>query len=217
MEDMINKMSTLDWIIFWLAIASFIPLIIVVIIKKGAGQNSTTWTLWFILDVIQFTVRILAHGSWVVLTAYMLGSGTIALILPKKKISFRKSIKDIFINLIIILKKKKISHLSFEFKISILVISCVIIWLSSSAYYGVIFATVAQVLAGIPLFLDNWKNPQVNALPSYIGFFTANVLTTFTAPEFTVPYVLFSGVFVLSGLLYVIPIVRKLRQDYIKI
>lgn len=205
--EVIENMTPIDWIIFWVALASFAPLFVAIIKENGAGQNTTSWVLWFGLDLLQFIVTFLSKGSFLILIAYICGSFTTTVLLLRSSkaresfiLGFLKGLHSILDAITF-----KRFRMSLETGITCWVIVCVIVWQIVNPWYGLIFSTIAQVAAGYPLLVSNFKKPEASMLFSYLGFFSASTLTVVNAPEFTVPHILFAGIFAFVGILYIVP------------
>jgi hypothetical protein len=185
--EIIQKMTSMDWIIFAVTIFAYFILEVDIIKNNGQSQNFFTWFLWGILDSILLITTYKEKGSDLpIIAGCVIGSFFMAFsLLFVKKIRWRKS----------------------ESRILLLVILTVIIWLwSGSNLVGILFAVVSEMIAGIPLMRASWKNPgSIITLASYVCFFGSYILSMYSAPNW--------HIFPISFLLYSVgdttPLVKK--------
>lgn len=153
-----------------LAVVLYIPLGIKVL-KGTVEQNLATFILWGLLDTIAGMSLYVQGGNYQLPFAYVSGC---ALIIG------------------CILKAKTFSWTSFETKVSLLVLLSIIAWMVSGPYMATIFSTTGVVLAGIPQVKDSWMNPEKSPMFLYIGYTTANLLSTIGGKSWTVEERLYS-------------------------
>lgn len=111
-------------------------------LERGVGQNILSYTLWVILDVVQYLVTKSVGGeSALLLLVFMLGGASIALLLYKLKVRGKLKKNDYYV----------ISG----------VIMCIFAWqIAKAPILAIVFASIAQFVAGIPLLEETWKNPK---------------------------------------------------------
>lgn len=189
--EIVQKMTSIDWIIFAVTLFAYLILIVDILINNGKSQSFFTWLLWGILDSI------------LIITSYMEKSTDLAIIFGCIIGSFSVSIFLLFV--------KKIKWTKNETRILLLIIITVIIWLwSGSNLVGIIFAVTSEMLAGIPLMKSSWKTPGSKlTLASYLVFIISYVLTIWISPNWQIKNVLFPLAFLIYGILDTIPLINK--------
>jgi hypothetical protein len=175
-------MTNIDWLIFATTLIAFIFLIIGVKKTKGEGQNIWTWFLWPILDFILFITTILFYqenkkketGDLVLIGTCIIGSVLV------------------FVFLLIWGKNARKKFGENEIIISVFTFVSVILWLSFSNMWGVIFSIIAQFAVGLLLMKQTISNPEPRwTLPSYVFFVIAYILTTFKTSVWSIDIQLF--------------------------
>jgi hypothetical protein len=191
MIEIIQEMTSIDWIIFAVTILAYFVLEVDILKNNGRSQNFFTWLLWGMLDSILFITTYKEKGSDLpIIAGCAIGSFIIAFsLLFVKKIKWRKSESWIFA----------------------LVILTVIIWLwSQSNLVGIIFAVTSEVIAGIPLMRASWKNPGSRlTLVSYLIFIVSYILSVCNAPTLDIKNVLFPITFLIYSIGDTSPLVQK--------
>lgn len=185
-------MNTWQLVSFVLAIALYIPLGIK-ILKGTVVQNFATFILWALLDTIAGLSLYDQGGNYQLPFAYVSGC---ALVIG------------------CILKARTFSWTSFETKVSFLVLMSIIAWMVSGPYMATIFSTTGVVLAGIPQVKDSWKNPEQSPLLLYIGYSTANLLSTIGGKSWTVEERMYSFSCFLLTLVIVGATSRKYQMSF---
>ena len=189
--EIIQKMTSIDWVIFAVTIFAYFILEADIIKNNGRSQNFFTWFLWGILDSLLLITTYKENGSDIpIIAGCVIGSFFMAFsLLFVKKIKWRKS----------------------ENRILLLVVMTVIIWLwSGSNLVGIIFAVVSEMIAGIPLMRASWKNPGSRlTLASYVCFFGSYILSIAIAPNWSIENVLFPISFLIYSIGDTIPLVKK--------
>lgn len=85
------------------------------------------------------------------------------------------------------------------------------------SYWAIVFMSLAQVIGGIPVLIDTWKNPiQEKALLGYTGFLSIYILTLCVAPVWNIPYVFFPIVMGTSCLLIVLTMIKGSVMEKLK-
>ena len=194
MLEIIKKMTSMDWIIYVCTVLCYLCLVIGIIKNKGKGQNFYTWVLWFILDIILLTTTYDEKGkSIVMIFPCLLGSFSISLLLIKKRVWTKE-----------------------ELVTSILIFITVVVWLSVSDLYGIIFAVISQLIAGWPLTKECYKHPEPGwTLIGYVLFIISCILMIFQDSELGLWDKLFPIALGLQTVVDIIPLIWKLlKKDY---
>jgi hypothetical protein len=189
--EIVQKMTSIDWIIFAVTLVAYLILIVDILKNNGKSQNFFTWFLWGILDSILFV------------TSYKEKASDLAIIAGCILGSFLVSIFLLFV--------KKIKWTINETRILSLIIATVVIWLwSGSNLVGIIFSVTSEMLAGIPLMKSSWKTPGSKlTLVSYVIFIISYVLSIYVAPNWQIENILFPLAFLIYSILDTIPLVKK--------
>ncbi len=195
MNKLLTEMTPLDWVIIIMGVFAYLPLIRAMLKDKEhcAGQNFYTWILWFFLDVILLIVTILEKGNPISLFVFVPASCLATII------SF----------------KYRTKMPNFEKWMSVLVFLCIIIWLTSDEYYAIIFATISQVIAGLPILKDTWKKPEkfiTTFFPLFL-FLIVHSLMLLNKPELSVKNSLFSGVMLIFTIITMLPIFIEMKRQ----
>lgn len=120
-------------------------------LERGVGQNILSYTLWVILDVVQYLVTKSVDGeSTLLLLVFMVGGASIVLLLYKLNVRGKLKKNDYYV----------IGG----------VIVCVFTWqVVKAPILAIVFASLAQFVAGIPLLRETWINPRSKyLLPNFI-------------------------------------------------
>ncbi len=198
MEDLLNQLKNLqavDWLIICTAVIAYIPLWIAIAKDKehGAGQNFYTWILWFILDISQLTSTMLAHGTYVMFLAFAPCCLATLLIVRKH----RKPIDP------------------FEKAAVVLTILCIPTWACMGEIWAIVIQTTAQVIAGLPLLRDTWREPakfKKTLFPLSI-FTVVHLISFYRKSGWTIEDTLFPFVMLIFTLLSMLPIVKVVYEE----
>src|SRR3989344_6882632 len=195
MHKLLVELSFFDWVIIVMGVVAYLPLIQAMLKDKKhcAGQNFYTWILWFLLDVILLIVTILEKGNYASLLIFV----PMSFIATAISFKYRTKMPD------------------FEKLVSLLVFLCVVIWLTSNEYYAIIFATISQIVAGLPILKDTWKNPEKfkETFFSLGVFVLVHLLMVLNKPEWSVKDTLFSGVMLIFTALEMLPIFIEIKRQ----
>ena len=194
--EIIQKMTSIDWIIFAVTTIAYLILIADIFINNGVSQNFFTWLLWGVLDSI------------LLITTYKENGADIAIIFSCAMCSFLVAICLALI--------KKIKWRKSESRIFSLLVATVVIWLwSGSNLVGIIFAITSEMIAGIPLMRSSWKNPGSRlTLASYLCFFISYIISIYNSPNWDIENVLFPLSFLIYSIGDTTPLVKKWWRIY---
>ena len=191
--QIILKMTPVDWLIFWMGIGSYTPLIIGVIKQKhDSSQTFTTWGLYFLLDLITMLSSTKIDGSYVILLSFAIGS---------------------FIMSAILLHQRRIGWTWLETTVILLVVLCIGAWYISGPYWALIFGITSEVIVGIHLIIKTYINPTVRYnLAGYIGFLTVSIIAFLTAKDLSIEQIGYPISESVLSFITLIPLVRKWRD-----
>ena len=151
---------------------------------SGEGLSLTTFLLWSMLAWITTITTVKAGANPAVPCIYAMGSSATALIL---------------------LYKGKIGWSSFDSIIAVLVVMCVILWLSKGARWALVLSVIAAVIAAVPFIIVTWKTPSSSPIIANSGFFFANILSFAAAKAWTLEDRLYPGANIIVCGLLVLP------------
>lgn len=192
----IKNLRPIDWLIIFVTFISYVPLIIGIYETKGEIQRFSTWIMWTVLDIISLTIALKQRESYAVILAFTIGGIAVTLTL-------------IHLN--------RVGWGSTEN----LVLGAVILSMATWVHYGLfkkdwdratIFATIAQIIAGIPFLVETWTHPDLSTFIPYLGLFTVNYLTLMAAEGWTIKGSFFSGCFLIYNIALLIPLLPKLAH-----
>lgn len=161
----------------------FIPLCMS-ILKGTAEQNLATFILWGLLDGLAAVSTIVASGNYLLPALYTLGSVAVVTC--------------------IVMRTPKIQFTWLEGFCAAMVVLCILTWMNwdslsfmaiplSAEQMVVVLSSTALVIAGIPLLWDAIKKPGTSAPLTYLGYTTANVLSTFAGSSWAVEERFYAG------------------------
>ena len=198
MEELLGQFTALhpiDWVIISGLVLCYIPLIQAIVkdTQNGAGQNFYTWVLWVLLDLIQLISIYIAHGTYVMFLAFVPCALLVTLLLAKHK--------------------KKITR--FEIIIIILVLTCVIVWKIFGEITAIVFSTISQLIAGLPLLVDTWKRPQEfrATIGSLCGFLIMHVISLIGGVDWSIKHRFFASMMFLYTLASIFPIAWEILKS----
>lgn len=158
--------DALSYIASWLAIALYVPTLILIWTDK-LKQSFATWLLWVILDGIALGTIIAKNGENTrVLICYVIGGSAVAVSLFCKD-QFKWGTK--------------------ETVTSLLVLVCLGIWKLAGPTVATVATTIAVCISSIPQFLESRsaKFDRDTGL-IYIGYAVANTLYFFAGKEWAI-------------------------------
>lgn len=171
-----------------LALVLYVPLCIQLLSGK-VKQNLATWLLWSILDGVAAGTLIVQGGNFWLATTYTLGSAVATLC---------------------ILKSKMVKWTWFENFVSLLVIICIIVWISSGSKVATIASTLAMFIAGIPQLIETMRKPHETPILIYFGYFIANSLSILGGKDWTIQERFYSSSAAIYCFILVLFAMRKL-------
>lgn len=125
--------------------------------SAGVTVNIATFVLWALLDSIAAGSTFLenASGNWQLPLAHAVGSGCVAYAAYSAgvwKLTLREKLAAFFVGL------------------------SILVWLSVSNESAIIVSATGAVIAGIPLLLDWWDDPESMPIDIGVGMLLANGL-----------------------------------------
>jgi hypothetical protein len=158
-------MKVIEIAIIFTGILPYI-LLVIAILNGSVKQNFATWILWLALDCIMLRGIIVQNGSPILYSVFTFGTLAVT---------------------IVIVIKKQISWSKFESFVSLLVLLCMTVYVTSGAYTATIATTVALFIAGIPQIVDTYRNPHTASTSAYLFFTTSSFLSLIENQKWTVP------------------------------
>lgn len=141
-----------------LALALFVPMIVEIIRKRGAGQSFATWALWAVLDSMLTITLWQQHGNYFLSLGFALGGIVLAAVL---------------------LKQSGFAWGKFESVIALMVLASLAVWKFSGPRNATIAVTTAICVAGVPGLVEMLRKPQPSAGKLWAGYTVANSLSLF--------------------------------------
>ncbi|HPS21744.1 MAG TPA: hypothetical protein PLO44_02985 [Candidatus Paceibacterota bacterium] len=191
-------MTNADWSIFVVTLLAYVFIALGIVKDKGKGQSAFSWFLWLILDVILFLSILDGNGKSIFMLApSMLGSLVISILLYLCQ------------------KRKKIVLKDWEWINIFLISVTAIVWqVSKDPNTAIAFGVAAQVLAGVELSIESWKNPTPGwTTLGYLMFVASCVLSLATEgnafTHFTIQDHLFPTMLGLQTVVDTIPLILK--------
>jgi len=175
-----------------LALVLFVPLLVDVYRRGGAGQSFATWILWAALDTILATSIYLQRGNFLIVLGFAIGGCLMALLL---------------------LWKRRARWGRFETGVLLLVFGCLAAWKYSGPRGAIVAATGGICLAGVPGLVTLWKNPDRHVAKIWAGYALANAAAFFGGSAMTLEERFAPGAFVIYSLLLVAAGWRKNRHE----
>ena len=149
-------MNAYLWLSSGLAILLYVPLVIQIKKRAGAGQNLLTWILWGSLDAVAAASIISQRGNSFLVLMYVAGS--------------------IITSIFIWKFGEKGSWTWLETMTLVSVFASLVVWYFSGDKMATIASTLGVVVAGVPQLVDTYKKPKVAPLAIYAGYVVANCL-----------------------------------------
>ena len=147
------------------ALATYVPLILMAARSKGVGQSFATWLLWAMLDLTATVSIVVQHGNFWLVLGFAIGSAAMA-------------------GLLLVQGRRAWGRL--ESTVLALVLVCVSVWIFSGPKWATVAATLALLLAGIPGMLELWRNPQPDLAYVWLGFALANLLALLGGDDWSI-------------------------------
>lgn len=188
--EIILRMTVMSWLIFWLAVIAYVPLIIGIIKDKNdKSQDFTTWALYFLLDIITMFSSVKKDGSYAILFGFSVGSLIMAGIL---------------------FYQKRISWTWLETTVVALVALCIISWCRSGPYWALVSGIFSESVVGIYLIIKTWKNPKVEYnFSGYTIFLIVSILAVINAKDWSIPQSGYAICETIICFLTLLPLIRK--------
>ena len=150
----------------------------------GEGVSFTTFILWSALAFISGFSMMKQGANPAVPMMYGVGSASTAIVL---------------------ICKGRFQWFGLDTITSILVVICVVLWLTSGPKWALIMSVAAAVVAAIPFIIMTWKDPANSPIIPSTGFLLANFLFFLSGKKWTLEDRLYGGVNIITCFLLVIP------------
>ncbi len=161
--ELIYGVKDVEWVLIAISFISYFYLYKNIKLEKGLGQSITTWILWVTLDVIQFIITLNADGkSAMLLLIFIFGGITTISILLRLKIRSEWNKTDTII--------------------TISVPICILLWIfTTDPKWSIVFASIAQFIAGIPLIKKTIEKPKISYIKHNVGFLVLYIVSLMSA------------------------------------
>ena len=130
--------------------------------KEGAGQSFASYMLWLVLDIIMLLGVLKGHANPVLYFTYSVGTAFVVVWLAIQK---------------------KYSWSSIETMTLILVAICVYVYFSSDARHSIVASCVSIDIAGVPLMIKIYREPNKVPIKSFILFVFGSLVLVSSAPS----------------------------------
>jgi hypothetical protein len=150
----------------------------------GEGLSLTTFGLWSALAWITSFTMLKQKANPAVPIIYGVGAASTTLVL---------------------LIKGRYGWTGLDTVIAVLVILCIVLWLTNGERWALILSVAAAVIAALPFIIMTWKSPANSPIIPNAGFLLANALALISAKAWTLEDRLYAGVNVIVCSLLVIP------------
>jgi hypothetical protein len=94
---------------------------------------------------------------------------------------------------------------SFDTVIAVLVVACIVLWLTLGSKFALVMSIAASAIAFIPFIAITWKNPAMSPIIPNAGFLLSNILAFCSAKTWTIQDRLYSSVNIVLCTLLVLP------------
>jgi hypothetical protein len=178
------KKSTISILSVVVGVMAYLYMVISTIKGTGEGLSLTTFSLWAALAWITSFTMIKQKANAAVPMVYGLGATATALVL---------------------LIKGRYGWTGLDSVIAVLVIICIILWLTAGARWALIMSVAAAVIAAVPFIIMTWKSPVGSPIIPNSGFLLANALAFISAKGWRLEDRLYSGVNIVVCSLLVVP------------
>ncbi|MEI7480133.1 MAG: hypothetical protein WCJ59_00720 [bacterium] len=162
----------------------YLYMVLIVAIGTCEGLSLTTFVLWAALAWITGFTMLKQGANPAVPMIYGIGATTTSIVL---------------------LIKGRCGWSGLDSVIAILVVICILLWMTNGARWALIISIAAAVIAGLPFIIMTWKSPESSPIIPNTGFLLANLLAFLSAKAWTLEDRLYSGVNVVVCSLLVLP------------
>jgi hypothetical protein len=150
----------------------------------GEGLSLTTYALWSALAWITgFAMKDKADPR--VVMVYGLGATSTTIVL---------------------LVKGRYGWTGLDAFVTILVVLCLVFWLTKGARWAIVLSVIAATIASIPFILMTWRKPEASPIIANSSFLLTNILALISAKAWTLEDRLYSVVNIIVCTILVIPI-----------
>lgn len=150
--ELFEKFAMYDFIVIGLGVFTYYLYAKTIKKERGLGQSILSWVIWVVLDIIQIFMTVEENGySALLLSIFIVGGIYIIKVLHDMKNLFTLSFSDIVI-------------------IFLIVVCFFIGNTTEDKKIAIIFASIVQFIAGIPLLEKILKEPKKRYLLSNFGF-----------------------------------------------
>ncbi len=190
-QDLLIHTDNTEWILVLLGILTYYYMCKNIFTEKGAGQSILTWILWTMLDIVQFSITLIVGGdSAFLLLIFTFGGITTIAVLLKLEVQSKWTKTDTIITISVPL--------------------CVFLWfITKDPKWSIIFASLAQFLAGVPLIKKTIENPKRSYILPNIGFFVLDLISLMHAKSWKIE----DSLFQIMMLVYLLIILGILFRD----
>lgn len=155
-----------NYVVLGATIALVVQLLLCREILSGKiAQSFASWMLWASLDALTAATVIWQSGNYLLPVAYATGSIVVAASIWKSKNYSWTWVETTCVRLACI---------------------AIIVWMLCGARYATIVATIAVLIAGWPQLRDAYLRPWESSILFWLGFVTANGLSTVGGKEWSV-------------------------------
>jgi len=142
------------WLSGLLGLLMYVPLVLDIMRKRGAGHSFAMWALWAFLDTTATLSLVVQNGNYLLTAGFSVGSILLSVML---------------------LCYGRFSWGRLEWIVLILVLVCLVAWALAGPRTATVATTLAIITASIPGLIEIWRNPDPRAARVWAGFAIANV------------------------------------------
>lgn len=192
--ESILKLNPIDWVVFWVSIFAYAPLILGVMRQKhDTSQNFYIWGMYFVLDIITMASSVEQDGNFVLLFGFAVGS---------------------FILAAILIYQKRLHFGVLEILSLSLIATCMIIWVVYGPHFALVCGIISECILGIHLLVKTIIHPVVKYnLAGYSIFLLASVISLLGAENLSVEEIGYSLAETILCTATIIPLIIKWRRD----
>ncbi len=161
------------------------------IYRRGMEQSFAAFLLWGMLDTIAMITSIIEKGNFWLPTSNAIGASLVAILL---------------------VVKKGVVWTWVESLTAVMVVICLIIWVTAGDLAGLVASSVAGVIASIPQMITTYRRPQTTPINAYIIFLAADLLSFFAGKSWTVTERFYAGNDLIISLVILIFSLKKLSR-----